>query len=238
MGVYHINGGIVIMHMCTLKLNNKGLSLVELMVTIVIVSIGGYVFTTQMSRFTEQTEMIKRRSTFEELKNNVRMLSMNRTAINYSAGLSENSMIKDCILGTNKCVHDTTVDFTLALPNSAAMASPKSFYNYQGAPCSAWSSSCPIKVSATAKAVCNRGIPQCIYAGGVYMVTTIQIFPASAAKLAPYGIRDMIETSLLTLSGAQEGNKSVKNLSCPAGSLMRGVDLVNNKPVCSVMGAL
>jgi prepilin-type N-terminal cleavage/methylation domain-containing protein len=219
--------------MQTKKLNNKGMTLVELMITIVIVSIGSYVFATQMSRINEQMEMIKRRSALEELKNNVRLLALNRTAVNYSAALPENAVIKDCILGTGKCVHDTTIDFTLALPNTKALASPKSFYNYNGAPCSAWSETCPIRISSVAKAVCNRGIPQCIYAGGVYMVTKLEIFPAVANKVASYGLRDIMETALLPLTGSQEGNKSLKNLTCPSGTLMRGVDLVNDKPVCT-----
>jgi prepilin-type N-terminal cleavage/methylation domain-containing protein len=238
--VYHIgrSGGIVQTTPRMPKLNNRGLSLIELMVTIVIVSVGGYVFATQMSRNTEQVEMIKRRAALEEIKNNLRLLALNRTAVNYSATLADNAKIKDCILGTNKCVPDGQVDFTLSLPNQTPVASPKTFYNFQGAPCAAWNEGCPIKVSAVAKAVCNRGVAQCIYAGGVYMVTKVEIFPAIATKAASYGIRDVMETTLLTLSGAQEGNKSVKNLSCPTGTFMRGVDLVNNKPVCSPVGSL
>lgn len=215
-----------------LSLNNKGLTLVELMITIAIVSIGGYVFATQMYNINQNMEMIKRKSALEELKGNIRILALNRTAITHSATLPANAGIKDCILGTAKCVPGPAMDFTLALPNSAPVASSTSFYNYQGVSCPAWNESCPIKVSSMAKAVCNRGAPQCIYAGGVYLVTSIEILPAVAAKVASYGLRDSMETSLLPLSGTNEGNKALKDMDCPAGKVLRGVDLVNNKAIC------
>ncbi|WP_413293317.1 PilW family protein [Bdellovibrio sp. HCB185ZH] len=217
----------------TKKLNNKGMTLVELMVVIGLVSVGGYLFATQMYQMTQQLEVIKNRAELEELKGNVRLLALNRAAVNYSATLPENAGIKDCILGTAKCVNGTTVDFSLALPNTKPVASANTFYTYKGTSCASWSAECPFKVSAVAKAVCNRGAPQCIYAGGVYLVTKIEIFPGIANKVAAYGLREVIETSLLPLSGSQEGNKSLKNLTCPTGQLMRGVDLVNNKPICA-----